>query len=56
MFATASDLIAADDISEVLGRITDRVATEVRAPRYLLAVRMEPGGQIHCHHRGFDEG
>jgi diguanylate cyclase (GGDEF)-like protein len=56
MFATASDLIAADDIGEVLGRITDRVATEVRAPRYLLAVRMEPGGEIHCHHRGFDEG
>jgi diguanylate cyclase (GGDEF)-like protein len=56
MFATASDLIAADDIGEVLGRITDRVAMEVRAPRYLLAVRMEPGGIIHCHHRGFDEG
>jgi diguanylate cyclase (GGDEF)-like protein len=55
MFATASDLIAADDISQVLGRITDRAAMEVRAPRYLLAVRMEPGGQIHCHHRGFDE-
>jgi diguanylate cyclase (GGDEF)-like protein len=55
MFATASDLIAADDIGEVLGRITDRVAMEVRAPRYLLAVRMEPGGVIHCHHRGFDE-
>lgn len=56
MFATASDLIAADDIGEVLGRITDRAAMEVRAPRYLLAVRMEPGGEIHCHHRGFDEG
>jgi diguanylate cyclase (GGDEF)-like protein len=56
MFATASDLIAADDIGEVLGRITDRVAMEVRAPRYLLAVRLEPGGVIHSHHRGFDEG
>jgi diguanylate cyclase (GGDEF)-like protein len=54
MFATASDLIAADDIGEVLGRITDRVAMEVRAPRYLLAVRIEPGGDIHCHHRGFE--
>jgi len=55
LFATASDLIAADDIGEVLARITDRVATEVRAPRYLLAVRMEPGEEIHCHHRGFDD-
>jgi diguanylate cyclase (GGDEF)-like protein len=55
LFATASDLIAADDIGEVLGRITDRVAVEVRAPRYLLAVRMEPGGEVHCHHRGFDK-
>jgi diguanylate cyclase (GGDEF)-like protein len=55
MFATASDLIAADEIGEVLGRITDRVAMEVRAPRYLLAVRMEPDGQVHCHHRGFEE-
>lgn len=54
MFATASDLIAADDIGEVLGRITDRVAMEVRAPRYLLAVRMEADGDLHCHHRGFD--
>jgi diguanylate cyclase (GGDEF)-like protein len=55
MFATASDLIAADDISHVLARITDRAAVEVRAPRYLLAVRMEPGGELHCHHRGFEE-
>ena len=54
MFAAAADLIAADDIGEVLGRITDRAAMEVRAPRYLLAVRMESGGEIHCHHRGFD--
>ena len=33
MFATASDLIAADDIDDVLARITDRAAVEVRAPR-----------------------
>jgi diguanylate cyclase (GGDEF)-like protein len=55
MFATASDLIAADDIADVLARITDRAAVEVRAPRYLLAVRMEPGGSVHVHHRGFEE-
>ena len=53
MFATASDLIAADHVGDVLARITDRAAVEVRAPRYLLAVRMEAGGEIHCHHRGF---
>jgi diguanylate cyclase (GGDEF)-like protein len=53
-FATASDLVAADDIGDVLARITDRAALQVRAPSYLLAVRMEPGGEVHCHHRGFD--
>lgn len=56
MFATASDLIAADDVDDVLARITDRAAVEVRAPRFLLAVRMEPGGELHCHHRGFEPG
>ena len=55
MFAAASDLIGADDIGDVLARITDRAAVEVRAPRYLLAVRLEPGGKLHIHHRGFSE-
>jgi diguanylate cyclase (GGDEF)-like protein len=54
MFAMASDLIAADHIDDVLARITDRAAVEVRAPRYLVAVRLTPGGEIHCHHKGFD--
>ncbi|HTX33090.1 MAG TPA: diguanylate cyclase [Solirubrobacteraceae bacterium] len=56
MFATASDLIAADDVADVLARITDRAAMEVRAPRYLLAVRLEEDGELHVHHRGFDQG
>jgi diguanylate cyclase (GGDEF)-like protein len=56
VFATASDLIAADEIDDVLARITDRAAVEVRAPRYLLAVHLTPGGELHCHHKGFDEG
>ena len=55
MFETASDLIAADDIADVLARITDRAALEVRAPRYLLAVRLEEGGELHTHHRGFSD-
>jgi diguanylate cyclase (GGDEF)-like protein len=56
MFATASDLIGADDIADVLARITDRAALEVRAPRYLLAVRTRTGGDVLTHHRGFAPG
>ena len=55
MFATASDLIAADEVTDVLARITDRAALEVRAPRYLLAVRLEEGRELQIHHRGFSE-
>lgn len=55
VFATASDLIGADDISEVLARITDRAAVEIRAPSYLLAIRTAPDGPILCHHRGIDD-
>jgi diguanylate cyclase (GGDEF)-like protein len=55
VFATASDLIAADEVGDVLARITARAALEVRATRYLLAVRISPEGELHCHHKGFDE-
>jgi diguanylate cyclase (GGDEF)-like protein len=55
MFATASDLIGTDEIGDVLARITDRAAIEVRAPRYLLAVRTTEEGGLHCHHKGFDD-
>ena len=55
MFATASDLIAAGDLDVTLAQITDRAALEVRAPRYLLAVRPTAGDDPHIHHRGFDE-
>jgi diguanylate cyclase (GGDEF)-like protein len=55
MFATASDLIGADEIADVLARITDRAAIEVRAPRYLLAVRTGATGEVHTHHKGFDD-
>ena len=54
MFQTASDLIGSGSVDEVLARIADRAAVEVRAPRHLLAVRMTPGGPLHCHHKGFD--
>jgi diguanylate cyclase (GGDEF)-like protein len=54
MFATASDLIAAGDLDVTLAQITDRAALEVRAPKYLLAVRAIEGDEPHIHHRGFD--
>ncbi|HEX3690845.1 MAG TPA: diguanylate cyclase [Solirubrobacteraceae bacterium] len=54
MFQTASDLISSGDIDEVLARIADRAAIEVRAPRHMLAVRMTADGPLHCHHKGFD--
>jgi diguanylate cyclase (GGDEF)-like protein len=56
-FDTASDLIAVDDLDRVLARITARAALEVRAIRYMLAVRVKPNGDLHTHHKGFeDEG
>jgi diguanylate cyclase (GGDEF)-like protein len=55
MFATASDLIGTDDIADVLARITDRAAVEIRAPSYLLAIRTTPDGPILSHHRGIED-
>ena len=40
MCAAASDLIAADDLDDVVARITARAPLEVRASRYLLAVQV----------------
>lgn len=53
MFETAAELIGAGDVDDVLERIADRAAIEVRAPRHLLAVRMTPDGPLHCHQQGF---
>ncbi|HTU31455.1 MAG TPA: diguanylate cyclase [Solirubrobacteraceae bacterium] len=53
VFQTAADLISGGDVDEVLARIADRAATEVRAPRHLLAVRLSSEGPLHRHHRGF---
>ncbi len=55
MFHTAADLIGSGDVDDVLARIADRAAVEVRAPRHLLAVRMTADGSMHCHHKGFDD-
>ncbi|MEA2160941.1 MAG: hypothetical protein QOD66_3321 [Solirubrobacteraceae bacterium] len=55
MFQTAGDLIGADEIAEVLARITERAAVEIRAPRYLLAIRATEQGEMLKHHKGFEE-
>ena len=53
IYGAAKDLIAVDDVDVALARITERAATAVRAPRYLLAVSTGDGVVRH-HHRGFD--
>jgi diguanylate cyclase (GGDEF)-like protein len=53
MFQTAADLIGDGDVDDVLSRIADRAAIEVRSPRHLLAVRMTATGELHCHSQGF---
>ncbi len=55
VFATAADLIASGDLDETLAKITDRAALQVRAPRYVLAVRPTPTSPVHRHQIGLDE-
>jgi diguanylate cyclase (GGDEF)-like protein len=45
-YATASDLVSPDDLDTVLARIVERAANAVRAPGYLLAVRVESEGDL----------
>ncbi len=53
VYATATDLIADTDLDSTLARITERAASAVRAPRYLLAVRPDEDSDVRCHHSGF---
>jgi diguanylate cyclase (GGDEF)-like protein len=55
VYATATDLIADTEIDSVLARITDRAATAVRAPRYLLALRTDDDSDLRWHQSGFGE-
>jgi diguanylate cyclase (GGDEF)-like protein len=55
VYATATDLIADTDVDSVLARITERAATAVRAPRYLLALRTDAESGVRSHQSGFDE-
>jgi diguanylate cyclase (GGDEF)-like protein len=54
VYATAGELIAGGDLDTVLARVTERAATAVRAPRYLLAVRVPGESTLRCHHSGFN--
>jgi diguanylate cyclase (GGDEF)-like protein len=55
VLASAADLIADTDLDTTLARITERAATAVRTPRYLLAVRPTAESELHCHHRGLTD-
>jgi diguanylate cyclase (GGDEF)-like protein len=54
-YLTAADLLAADSTHGVLGRIADRAARAVGAPRHLLVVRTSLSGETEVHARGFTE-
>ena len=54
VFATAADLIASGDLEQTLARITERAAHQVRAPRYLLAVRPAEAAP-QWHQRGLSD-
>ena len=55
VFAAAADLISSGDLEETLARIGERAAEQVRAPAYLLAVRLADDGEMVCHQRGLDD-
>jgi diguanylate cyclase (GGDEF)-like protein len=55
VFATVTDLISTDDLDDTLKRIADRAAHQVRAPRYLLAVKPNPADDIICYQRGLGD-
>jgi diguanylate cyclase (GGDEF)-like protein len=55
LYNTATDLIADSGLDAVLARITERAATAVRAPRYLLALRTDEDSDLRWHQSGFEE-
>jgi diguanylate cyclase (GGDEF)-like protein len=55
MYAVAGDLIADDDLKSTLAKITERSASAVRAPRYLLVVRPDPDDEPEIYRRGLSE-
>jgi diguanylate cyclase (GGDEF)-like protein len=55
IYATARDLISIDELDEALQRITERAATLVRAPQYVLAVRAGKHDRLRVHHQGLND-
>ena len=49
---TVGDLVSGEDLETVLRRITQRAATTVRAPQYLLAVRLDADAPLRVHAEG----
>jgi diguanylate cyclase (GGDEF)-like protein len=52
VFATAAELLSVEELDIVLARIVERAAQTVRAPRYVLAVRPEGGGEARIYSDG----
>jgi diguanylate cyclase (GGDEF)-like protein len=55
MYAVAGDLIADDDLKSTLAKITERSASAVRAPGYLLVVRPNADDEPEIYSRGLAE-
>lgn len=52
---TVGDLVSGEDLDSVLRRITQRAATTVRAPQYLLAVRLDANAPLRVHAEGVNQ-
>jgi len=55
IYAVAGDLIADDDLKSTLAKITERSASAVRAPRYLLVVRPDAEDEPEIYSRGLSQ-
>jgi diguanylate cyclase (GGDEF)-like protein len=52
---TVADLVASDELDEVLGRIASRASAAVRGQRFLLAVQLDGEEAVRIHSDGLDE-
>ncbi len=55
IYAVAGDLIADDDLRSTLAKITERSASAVRAPHYLLVVRPDTEDEPEIYSRGLSK-
>jgi diguanylate cyclase (GGDEF)-like protein len=56
VYATASELVSADDLDTALQRIVERAADAVRAPGYVLAIRTGADAEIQVYSHRVDPG